>query len=90
MHIHEVQAKLDHAEAKFDIAVRAWKRAQADLKRSKSQKNVAAYFEAQAAHEAIAAEVRDLSEALHKAHRKAEREAYHAARAKPLEQMALF
>lgn len=89
MSIEEVQAKLDAAEAVFNVQLRAFKLADANYRRSKSNKNAVAFVQASEAFDAIATECRDLQDALAKAHRMARRAEWHQARNVP-EQMALF
>lgn len=89
MQIEEVQDKLDAAEAAFNVQLRAFKLADANYRRSKSNKNAIAFVQVREAFDAIATECRELQDTLAKAYRKAERAAWHEARKAP-EQMALF
>ena len=89
MSIDEIQAKLDAAEAVFNVQLRAFKAADAAYRKSKSNKNAAAFVQASEAFDVVATECRDLQDALAKAYRKAERAAWHEARKQP-EQIALF
>ena len=90
MTLNELLALADKLEAEFNVALKVYKQASADYRRSKSAKRIEAFVAATEAFEAIAKACRDNQDAIERAARVERRAAWHEARASEGVQASLF